>query len=443
LKHVFKYIFFTIAAIFIAAICFLAYDYFQSQEKFPPLTFIGRVNVGGLEQQQAIEKINRLGLAQAFYPTISFEADGAYYMFSAEAIGLSLNADQAVANAYRLTHNESYLKNLKDRFAKGGKTVCPVILNINDELLTAVIEGIAAEIKTSSQDASVVLFEESGGYHIEKEVIGRDIDVAQTLADVKQGLQSGAQLFSVKVIKSPPRITESMLRPHPPVYRLSAYTTYYGRHDSPNRIHNIKLIASWLKGTVLLSGETLSLANAIGDFTEERGFKEAFVIYNGVLVPQLGGGTCQIGTTLYNAVSLADLKINQRSNHSFYFNIYPLGRDATVYPGQKDFVFTNNSPFPVLVDAVATNKRLSFRIYGTPSGKKVTFSYPKVFMLTDAGYRPASVRQVLDADSPFKTIITRTVFDAAGKKIKDEKIYSFYKLYGEKSNVPIARPESR
>ena len=235
-----------------------------------------------------------------------------------------------------------------------------------------------------------------------------------------------------------------MLRAHPPAFRLSAYTTYYGRHDSPNRIHNIKLIASWLDGTLLLPGEIFALGGKIGDFTPERGFKEAFVIYNGELVPMLGGGTCQIGTTLYNAVTLADLEILQRASHSFYFNIYPLGRDAAIYPPSVDLKFKNDTPYPLLIKAEATNKRLSFRVYGTPTGKKVEFSPIKVFLLQPGlGYRPASVSQVLAADSPFRTETTRRVYNSSGMIIKQEVIKSYYKLYGEKSNVPIARPEPR
>jgi len=161
-------------------------------------------------------------------------------------------------------------------------------------------------------------------------------------------------------------------------------------------------------------------------------------------VPQLGGGTCQIGTTLFNSVSLADLEILSRRNHSFYFNIYPLGRDATVYPGQVDFKFRNNTGHPILIKAVATNKKLSFRIYGTPTGKKVDFSPPSIFLMGEDGvFHPASLRQVIDSDSPFRTTVTRTVKDAQGNILKEETIRSYYKLYGEKTNVPIKRPEPR
>jgi len=157
-----------------------------------------------------------------------------------------------------------------------------------------------------------------------------------------------------------------------------------------------------------------------------------------------GGGTCQIGTTLYNTVALADLKILQRRNHSFYFNIYPLGRDATVYPPQVDFKFMNDSGYPILIKAVATNKRLSFRIYGTPSEKKVEFSPAAVTGRSRSGnFVPMTLKQVIALDVPFKTLVTRTVYDKDGNKVKEEEVHSYYKLYGEKDNVPIARPEPR
>jgi vancomycin resistance protein YoaR len=421
---------------------FLLFDFLQTREKFPPQTFIGQVNVSGLDQTKAVEKLKSLRPAEAFSPVITFEVESFRFSFSPEAVGISLNYDESVRNAFTLTHREGYLKELRERL-KNGPLQCPLIFSIDDSVIRGIIEALSDEFCSTPKDASIVLYEETGGFHIESEELGREVNVPETVATFKKRLAQGERTFPVVIVYAYPRVTEKALRESPPVRRISAFTTYYGRHDSPNRIHNIKLIASWIDGTLLLPDETFSVAEAIGDFTPEKGFKEAFVIYGGVLIPMLGGGTCQIGTTLFNAVALADLEILSRQNHSFYFNIYPLGRDATVYPGQKDLIFKNNTGHPVLIKAVATNKRLSFRVYGTPTGKRVEFSAPSVYMLGQHGYVPATVSQVLAADRPFKTFVTRTVYDAQGNKIKEEKLSSSYKLYGEKSNVPIARPEPR
>ena len=421
---------------------FLTFDFLQVQEKFPSQTYIGEVNVSGLDQPKSLEKLSSLKVSDVYSPFISFEAEKYRFTFSPEAVGITIDYEQTIKNAFRLTHKDGYIKELKGRLT-GEEIRCPLVLAVRESRLREVVGAIADELRSDSRDASIILYEETGGYHIEPEELGREVKINETVREFKHLLAAGGKTFPIAIEYEEPVVTEKDLRTFPPVHRLSAFTTYYGKHDSPNRIHNIKLIASWLDGTLVMPQEDFSLADAIGDFTPERGFKEAFVIYEGQLVPQLGGGTCQIGTTFYNAVQLADIEILQRANHSFYFNIYPLGRDATVYPGQKDLKFVNDTGHPILIKTVATNRRLSFRIYGTPTGKKVKFTYPAVWMLTESGYVPATVKQVLDADSPFKTSVTRTVFDATGKKIKEEVIYSFYKLYGEKSNVPIARPEPR
>lgn len=418
------------------------FDYLQTREKFPSQTLIGSASVSGLTKPEAIDRLSKLSIAEVFCPLVTFEAEKLRFSFSPDAVGIRINYEATVNQAFDAVHKESYLKELKERL-RNGVTIQPLALECDDQIARLIIEAISEKIRSTAKDASIVLYEETGGYHIEAEDLGREINVDETFKEFKARLAEGKTTYPVIIIYAYPKVTEKMLRAFPPVHRLSAYTTYYGRHDSPNRIHNIKLMASWLDSTLLLSNESFSLAAAIGDFTAERGFKEAFVIYGGVLVPMLGGGGCQIGTTLYNAIALADLEILQRQNHSFYFNIYPLGRDATIYPGQKDLKFKNNTGHPVLIKAVATNKRLSFRVYGTPTGKKVEFSPPAVYILTGSGYRPSTARAVLDSDSPFKTSVIRRVFDSTGKMIKEETLNSFYKLYGEKSNVPIARPEPR
>ncbi|MDD4178784.1 MAG: VanW family protein [Candidatus Margulisbacteria bacterium] len=426
----------------VLAIGLVVYDYLQVKERFPAQTFIGNANVSGLDQAAAYEKLNQLELSAVYSPLITFEADGLAFSFSPEALGLYIDNQATTNNAFKLTHQDGYLSELKERIERG-VIRCPLILGVQESSLVDVVEALAAEVNSTARDASVILYEESGGYHIEPEVPGRMVQVAKTLALFKERLAQGSVVFPLVIEYETPRVTEKMLRAAPPVRRLSAYTTYYGAHDSPNRIHNIKLVASWINGTLLMPGDTFSVADTLGEITPERGFKEAYVIVQGVLTPLLGGGSCQIATTLYNAVQLSDLKILQRKSHSMYFNIYPLGRDAGVYPGQLDFKFENDTAFPILIKAVATNRRLSFRVYGTPNGKSVKFSYPVVYMLTENGYVPSTVKAVLAADAPFKTVVVRTVSDASGKELKTETITSFYKLYGEKTNVPIARPEPR
>lgn len=425
----------------IAAASLITYDYLKTYEAFPPKTFISFVNVSSLTPQEAITKLREVPFNQFFAPLVTIEVEDAHYSFPPEKLGIYIKYKETIKRAFEETHKDNYFKALIERIDKEVST-SPVILGVSEEYLRTVLEVFASKLRSPVKDASITFNEKTRRHHIHPEAIGKEVNIAKSMAAFNSVLSKKETNVPLVIDYIYPLIREKPLREHPPVYRISSYTTYYGQHDSKNRIHNIKLIASWIDGLLLMSGEAFSLQESVGEFIPGRGFKEAFVIYDGELVPELGGGTCQIGTTLYNAVSLAELKVLQRRNHSFYFNIYPLGRDATLYPEQADFKFENDSGYPILIKATATNTKLSIRLYGTPSGKKVRFSKPAIYGRNQSGrYVPMTLKEVTELDIPFKTIITRTVYDKNWKKIKEELIRSSYKLYGDKENVPRRRPE--
>jgi len=424
-------------SVFIAS-SFIAYDFTRYRTAFPPQTFIGKVEVTNLDKSEAIAKLKSISLSQVFTSLITLESDNQKFSFPPESLGVYISYDETVNNAFKMTHKGNYFSELKNRVINGFY-YAPLFVNVDEETLRGVLQELANEVGSTPKDASIILYEETGGFHIEAEDLGREVNINKSLDQFKTYLYRGQALIPLSIEYEYPLVTEKVLRAHPPAHRLAAYTTYYGKHDSPNRIHNIKLVASWVDGTLLMPGDVFSVAETLGDVTKERGFKEAYVILGGELIPLLGGGSCQIATTLYNAVVRADLKVLQRRNHSFYFNIYPLGMDAGVYPGQLDFKFQNNTPYPILIKAVATNLRLSFRIYGTPTDKKIEVSDAAVFV----GGKPASLGYVIRHDVPFATAVQIKVTGKDGQLIKQETVNSAYKLYGEKTNVPIRRPEPR
>jgi vancomycin resistance protein YoaR len=427
----------------LVTVSLVSYDFVKNRQVFPKRSFIGRLEVSGLTKDEAVAKLKKTSLAKAYTPSITLEADFVSFSFAPEDLGVYVLYEETVNNAFRLTHGENFFADLKQKVLRE-HFFTPLIVGVNEKTARNTLSSLANKVRSTPKDASILYYEETGGYNIEREDLGRELDIDQSLSAIKKALNEGKNYVHLALKVEYPRILEKDLRAAPPVYRLSAYTTYYGSHDSPNRIHNIKLIASWIDGTVLMPGDAFSVAEVLGDVTPEKGFKEAFVIIGGELVPSLGGGACQVATTLYNTVALADIKILQRRNHSFYFNIYPLGRDAGVYPGQLDFRFENDTGYPILIKAIATNRRLSFRIFGTPNGKQVKFSGASVLGKDESGvFTPMSLKKVIDGDIPFKTYVTRTVYDKDGKLIKQEKISSYYKLYGDKENVPIKRPEPR
>jgi vancomycin resistance protein YoaR len=403
--------------LFLAAASLVAYDYWQTHNAFPPGSYIAGIDVSLLTPGDAAKKIKLIPLAKLYAPLITLEAESKAFTFPPEKLGILVLYDETVDRAFTLTHKGNYFDQLQFRI-NNSTTNSPLILEINDRQLQAVLESLAEEIRTTPRDATMSLQEKTGGYNIGSDDPGRELNIKRSMVRFKVRIYNGETTIPLIIDYTLPKVTEKELRSNPPINYLSGYTTYYGKHDDPNRIHNIKLVASWIDGTLMMPGDIISVAEILGDVTEEQGFKEALVIIKDELVPQLGGGSCQIATTLFNAATLSDLKILQRRNHSFYFNIYPLGRDAAVYPGTVDLEIENDTEKPVLIKAEATDKKLTVRLYGTRTGKKVKFSDLKVFGkdMEKNEYKPMALKEIIEKDVPFKTEVTRAVFDKLGPR---------------------------
>jgi vancomycin resistance protein YoaR len=145
---------------------------------------------------------------------------------------------------------------------------------------------------------------------------------------------------------------------------LGTCSTGYGS-SSRNRVQNILMAAEAIDGTVLLPDETFSFNDTVGPRSAAGGYREAPVIVNGQLDTGIGGGICQVSTTLYNAVLLADLKIVTRNHHSLPSHYVAAGLDATVSYGSLDFRFRNNTETPIVIATAPHGRRLTVSILGT------------------------------------------------------------------------------
>lgn len=164
-----------------------------------------------------------------------------------------------------------------------------------------------------------------------------------------------------------------------PVYKTEPkiYSNYYEGIDKKlgdfetdysssikNRKENIRLAASKFNNMKLNPGDEISFNDVVGEISEKTGFKNATVIVGGEYENGIGGGICQVSTTLYNSLVLSDLEIIERHNHSRPINYVDLGTDAAVARGYKDLKFKNNTNNPILILAEANGEKLNFKILG-------------------------------------------------------------------------------
>ena len=232
---------------------------------------------------------------------------------------------------------------------------------------------------------------------------------------------------------------------------LASYSTTYST-GAVNRASNVALAASKINGTVLKPGDTFSYNETIGDTTLANGYKVAPVFENGKTSQGVGGGVCQVSSTLYSAVLYADLKVVERRNHSLTVAYVPKGQDATVSYGAIDFKFANDTEYPIKIAASTGGGTVTVSIIGTKHEpeRTVKLSHSIVSTIqpvtneTNDASLPAGTRKVTVAGKTGYVVDTyKTVYEN-GKEISSGKITrSSYRMtptevtVGTKEEAPV------
>lgn len=219
------------------------------------------------------------------------------------------------------------------------------------------IDKIHAEIHKEAKDA---YFEEDP-FKVYPEVKGVDFDVDKAKQLLNENNNNTEITIPLKYTN--PKTTLKNLKINLFPDELSTFFTQYDEKNK-DRNTNLKIAAAKIDGTILSPGEEFSYNKIVGARSIEAGYKEAKIYQNGKVVDGLGGGICQISSTLYNAVVLANLDVTERFNHQFITSYVKPGYDATVAYGSKDLKFKNNRTYPIRIDVYVSNGMATVNIYG-------------------------------------------------------------------------------
>ena len=192
------------------------------------------------------------------------------------------------------------------------------------------------------------------------------MDFSITLDEAKNMLKEEKDEYVVPLKVLYPSVTTNMIGTEAFPDLLSEFSTKYAASNK-NRTTNLILAAKKINGTVLMPGETFSYNKVVGARTIQAGYKEAPIYVSGRVEDGIGGGICQITTTLYNAVVYANLDIVERSNHQFVPSYAGPSRDATVVYGAIDFKFKNNRDYPIKIACSVSGGIANFKIWGLKS----------------------------------------------------------------------------
>lgn len=203
---------------------------------------------------------------------------------------------------------------------------------------------------------------------------------------------------------------------------LGEYETNFNEQQL-NRSQNIKIATTKINGTVVLPGEVFSYNNIVGYRTETEGFKLAPMYIGGKLVDGIGGGVCQVSSTLYNAILSANLEVIERKNHQFLPTYINVGRDATVADGYIDFKFKNTRKYPIKIICSAENGAVKVKIYGRKQDKEYDIK----------------IQSIIKETKPYETIYEyndnikrgERIIAQKGKNGYECKVYKIITLEGE------------
>ena len=217
---------------------------------------------------------------------------------------------------------------------------------------------IKEEIYREPQNA----YFETDPYKIYPDLDG--IDLAISVEDAQNVIkQEDKEEYSFDLKITEAEITVDDLGKEAFPYLISSFSTKYDASNR-NRSTNLKIAAEKINGKVLMPGEEFSFNKIVGKRTVEAGYKDAAIYADGGVVDGLAGGICQISSTLYNSVLLANLQLTERRNHSFTTSYAPAGKDATVVWGTTDFRFINSRSYPIKIEATVNNGIAEFKLYG-------------------------------------------------------------------------------
>lgn len=274
------------------------------------------------------------------------------------------------------------------------------LANLNGEL-QADTERLAASLYQPPKDATVSWDGSSFTYTTQSD--GVRLDTVWLERNIYKHFSPNISL-SVKKDTIAPLVYEDFLRQI--TVETAKFSTDYAS-SSPSRKHNISLAASFIDGLVVESGEKLSFNSVVGKRTAERGFLEANIISKGNFVKGVGGGVCQVSTTLYNAAIRAGLGVVAVSNHSLPVGYVPLSFDAMV-SSCTDLVLENTSGHPIYIKAYCDTNKIEFTFLGKnlTAGQQIVYRSEVVKVLVGQEYEDIIDSTLLGQDEPYKIIKT-------------------------------------
>jgi len=328
-------------------------------------------------------------------------------------LGVTFDNEDLVDEAIGVGHAGNIVKRYKDQkdLQHSGKTF-PLSWQTNEATVRTYVENNCTKYDKKAQNAS--LTRENGAFNFVAGTEGLELNVDSAVRTISDYLENSWTSDNTAVLNLETQVTEpegSAEELENIKDLLGSFTTSFSTSGS-NRCKNVSSGASHINGTVLYPGEEFSAYETVSPFTEANGYAMAGSYLNGEVVDSMGGGICQVSTTLYNAVLRAELNVTERSPHSMTVHYVDLSEDAAIAGTYKDFKFVNSTEYPIYIEGYTTSdKKITFNIYGKETRDK---------------NRTISFESQMVSETPATTILQEDAGQGIGYKAVSSKGSSGY-----------------
>ncbi|MCL2223432.1 MAG: VanW family protein [Defluviitaleaceae bacterium] len=394
--------------------------------------YIHGVAVGGMNPMEANAALMERFQAGLEARVVRYAVEGdVKYAFTFAEFGARFDFAPLIDTALAYSHAPSFGQRVTRVFRNTYEITESPIFIFSAERLESIMRELSVGMDTPVQNAA--FREENGEISVVEETVGQGIDTvlaAEATQNILQSLTDG--IVELQLISIQPTYTTEHFNFTPTL--LGTFETPCACANDEARCRNIIRAAGKINNTVLYSGSVFSAGELIGAHLPNSGYEPAVVMIRGEPAEDIGGGVCQVVTTLYNAVLRSELQIIQRHNHSARVSYVDIGYDATVAGNYFDLKFKNNTDSPILITSRVDKNMLTVSIFGKDTredGRTVRFEVRQVELLPPEPYRevidptiPRGIRQVtLESQMGYHVELFKIVY-MDGKEIDQIKINS-------------------
>lgn len=326
---------------------------------------VSGIDLGGLTKAQA-SPILQAWASNRAYRGVTLTAMGRRWSGTLASLGVRLDWQDAIDRALLVGRKDFSVNSAVCVLTSGGtgKQIVPRLL-VDPARLRKTLSKVARAVNAPHKDARIRVVDSH--LQIQQDSCGAELDEKAAVGVVSQAVRMGQNVIRLPVVPDPPEVSAQDAAKINTL--LSSFTTSFNR-GKRGRTHNLTLAARCVDGIVLKPGQMFSCNETVGPRLVGRGFQIAQVYIKGKLEDGIGGGVCQVSSTMFNAVLLAGLAVKERSPHSQIVPYVSPGRDATVAYGLRDFRFENSNTSPIGIVTNVKGSRLTVQIYGAAADKK-------------------------------------------------------------------------